>query len=181
MSEQLKVQEPVQKNEEVSVENDGGEEVAARSPQSEFLSDAKRYRKRAQAAEKVVEELKSDLTERETMIAEHEQTIAEMQRLQAMDDALLDADVIDLEAARLLAELSLAEMDKPDIEQAISELRRRRPYLFKNRPAKRGSGTQSPKGSDSPQAAAIDHAASEAIASGKRGDLLRYLRLRRKK
>ncbi|MCI0631518.1 MAG: hypothetical protein L0Y44_12780 [Phycisphaerales bacterium] len=146
------------------------------------VGEARRYRKRAQAAEKAVEELKNDLAERQRTIAQHEKTIGELERRQLIDDALLAADAIDLEAARILAQSQLAQMDEPDIEKAVGELRRRKPYLFRNKPVRRSGGTLSPKstGEDSPRASAVEHAADQAITTGKRGDLLRYLRLRRK-
>src|SRR5262245_55498670 len=95
-----------------------------------LIAEAKRYRKRAQAAEKMIEDLKSDLAVREKTIAEHAKAIEQLQQRQAIDDALLEARTIDPETARLLIAFDLAKMAQPDVAAAVTELRRRKPFLF---------------------------------------------------
>jgi len=152
-----------------------------------LLADAKRYRKRAQAAEQALETFKIDLAARETKLQEQEQTIAELQTAatrHAIDAALREAQAIDAEAARVLAESALAEMPQPDVAQAVDELRRRRPYLFaRSEPrAQAASGAMSAASADgrSAHSAQLTDAAADAITTGKRSDLLRYLRLKRR-
>jgi hypothetical protein len=197
--------QPVEANaaaapQELNAETDRHEDVPARhrhddvpahssierpTQHSDLLAEAKRYRKRAQAAEKTLEDRKHDLAERQKKIAEHEQTIARLQRKTALDHALIEAQAIDMDAARTLADSALAQMTEPDVAKAVHDLRQRRPYLFGSlmRRGKAGAGAMSPRGglsSDSPHAAAVDRAASEAVSTGRRSDLLRYLRLRRR-
>lgn len=190
MTDQATAQETVQTDtEDIATEIENASTAGDASPASSssapstVVAEARRYRKRAQAAEKAVEDLKTDLAGRQKKLEEHEQTIATLQKRQKIDDLLLNAGVIDLEAARLLAQSSLAQgqhSSESDIEQAIGELRRRKPFLFRTRAAHAGAGAMSPKGQEqSSQQQAVTQAASEAGATGKRGDLLRYLRLRR--
>jgi hypothetical protein len=156
------------------------EHVSGRSA----VAEAKRYRKRAQAAEKILEDLKKALAAREKTIAQQEQTIKSLERRQQIDELLHDAQTIDLESARLLTELSLAAMDEPDVESAVEELRRTKPHLFRSqsRRGTSGAGVMSARGESelSGHDDSVNRAAAEAFSSGKRSDLLRYLRLRRR-
>jgi chromosome segregation ATPase len=144
------------------------------------VAEAKRYRKRAQAAEKSLEEVRTDLAAREKTIAQHQQTIATLERRVAIDSALLEAKAIDLDAARLLAEAGMSNRTDADVKRIVSELRRCKPHLFRTPTRGVGAGALSPKPDNaSLQGQAIDRAAADAVATGHRRDLLRYLRLRR--
>ena len=104
-----------------------------------------------------------------------------------IDQALVESGAADLEAARLLTEAAVARMDEADVELAVDELRRGRPYLFRRRddPASSVAGAGGfggamaarPRGGDGE---GLEDAAEAAAVSGDRRDLLRYLRLRRK-
>lgn len=165
--------------EDTALEAAGAVEAPSRT--ASVVAEAKRYRKRAQAAEQTLQELRNALAAREQTITEHQQTIARLEQRQTIDAALLEAGALDLEAARALAESALSTMDKPDVSQAVAELRQGKPFLFRAAPRQAGAGVMSPKSTaaQSPQAKSIDRAAAEAVASGHRRDLLRYLRLRR--
>ncbi len=143
------------------------------------VSEAKKYRKRAQAAEKILQDMKQELSSKDALLKEHEKTIEAMERSHRIDELLLEADTIDLEAARLLTELSVSEMEDDDVELAVEDLRRSKPYLFHRR--SRHAGVLSPhSGSNgSSQSDSLNHAIAEAGATGSRADLLRYLRLKR--
>lgn len=140
------------------------------------VSEAIRYRKRAQTAEQQLGELRDRFTQLQTQLDSSQDTITSLERRQKIDALLTDSDAIDLEAARLLTEISVSQMDEPDVSTAVSDLRRQKPYLFRHRP----------RPSDSAMAprvelpAAQDVAAQRAAATGDRRDLLDYLRLRRK-
>ncbi len=152
------------------------------SSRVDAIAEARRYRKRAQAAEQSLETLKQELAAREQELAMQSQRLADLERQRAIDDALLAANAVDLEAARILAERLLAEMEQPHVETAVSDLQRRKPYLFQRSLVQRGIGAMAPR-HDAEQAAShertLTQAASEAASTGKRADLLRYLRLRR--
>jgi hypothetical protein len=100
----------------------------------------------------------------------------ELRRQRDLDALLIDADTVDLDAARALAERALASMDEPDAAAAVDQLRRRRAYLFRQ-VGHDASGALSPRLDET---ADLELAAERAATSGDRRDLLRYLRLRRK-
>ncbi|TVQ57258.1 MAG: hypothetical protein EA377_01050 [Phycisphaerales bacterium] len=142
------------------------------------VTEAKKYRKRAQAAEQSLSELQSALNEKAQRVQELEQTVTELERQRQVDALLTEAEAIDLDAARLLTEVAVREMDEPDIETAVAELKQRKPYLFRQRSS--ASRVMSANGQPRDRRAEhVEHAAAEAAATGKRTDLLRYLRLRR--
>ncbi|RME27578.1 MAG: hypothetical protein D6800_04885 [Candidatus Zixiibacteriota bacterium] len=140
------------------------------------VSEAIRYRKRAQNAEQQLEQLNEQLHDLSNRLKEADETIRSLERRQRVDALLMESEAIDLEAARLLTEQAIATMDEPDIDLAVRDLRRQKPYLFRHR-----------HGSDSPAMAPgltedvnpTRQAAEQAAMSGNRRDLLRYLRLRR--
>lgn len=142
------------------------------------VSEAIRYRKRAQTAEQQLEKLRGELDETQGRLAEADQAIEGLERRQKVDALLTEADAIDLEAARLLTERAVSEMDQADIELAVNDLRRHKPYLFRHRPAHPAT-TMAPsiehQGHDP-----AEQAAEQASQTGDRRDLLRYLRLRRR-
>lgn len=106
---------------------------------------------------------------------ESRRTIAALERRQQIDELLAESEPIDREAARLLTEAAVMAMDEPDIELAVQDLRRHKPWLFRPRVA---AGSAMPARVEPPTDAA-EEAASRAAATGDRRDLLRYLRLRR--
>ncbi len=144
------------------------------------VSEAKRYRKRAQAAETILADLQGELEEKKTEVLEQQQVISDLQHRQQIDELLIEANAMDLETARLLTELAIQEMAEPSIEQAVDELQRRKPFLFRR--AAPASGALSPREEgNAPLERRLGLAAAEACATGHRQDLLRYLRLRRRK
>ncbi len=144
------------------------------------VSEAKKYRKRAQAAEKILEDFKVELAQKNETLQEQQQVIADMQRQRSIDELLVDSEAIDLETTRLLTEMALSEMAEPDVEQAVAQLRQRKPFLFRS--TARGAAALSPKAENNQTSLArsMERAAADAHSSGNRTALLRYLRLRRR-
>ena len=142
------------------------------------VSEAIRYRKRAQTAEQQLEELNEKVRAISAELDEANQTIHSLERRQQVDALLMDADAIDLEAARLLTEQAVTTMDEPDVELAVRDLRRHKPYLFRRRSDTTNSAMAPNIPSHGPDPA--EQAAEQAARSGDRRDLLRYLRLRRR-
>ena len=140
------------------------------------VTEAIRYRKRAQAAEQQLDELSSQTRQLQAELDEARQTTTQLERRQTINELLAESQAVDLEVARLLTETAVESMSKPDVKLAIEDLRRTKPYLFR-RSTGDGSSVMS---SHVPEA---DHlstrAAQDAAATGDRRDLLRYLRLRR--
>jgi TolA-binding protein len=141
------------------------------------VSEAIRYRKRAQTAEQQLEQLNGELRVLHAKLNEANQAVSDLERRQRVDALLTEADAIDLEAARLLTEQAVRTMDDPDIELAVEDLRRHKPYLFRRRMTYDDSA-MAPSLPD-PGHDPAEQAAEQAAKSGDRRDLLRYLRLRR--
>lgn len=163
---------------ETTTEEVSSAEVQEPSP-APHIQEAKRYRRRAQQAEASLCEVQTQLDEAQRALADREQTIQAMERRERIDHLLRQAETIDLEAARLLTEIAVQQMDEPDIEAAVHDLREARPYLFPSIDESIASGATSPQVPEkaAPQA---ERAAEEAVVTGRRDDLLRYLRLKRK-
>ena len=141
------------------------------------VTEAIRYRKRAQAAEQQLNELKQQLEQRHQQLNTAQQTIAQLEKRQRIDALLNEADAVDLGVARLLTEQAVSEMDEPDLDLAVDDLRRHKPYLF--RQSATSSPAMAPRVTTNGQDP-TDQAAQRAVDSGSRRDLLDYLRLRRK-
>ena len=136
-----------------------------------------------------IETLRQRFGEMQAKLALSDEIIASLERRQKIDAQLAEADVSDLEVARLLTEAAVTAMDEPDIALAVTDLRRHKPYLFRDRravPPAVGAASGGVSGgvmseryspaSDEAEAAA----AARAATTGDRRDLLHYLRLRRK-
>lgn len=141
------------------------------------VTEAIRYRKRAQQAEQQLESMQQKLQSLQSKLDEAEQTIHHLERRQKIDETLAASDPIDTEAVRLLTEQTIQQMDEPDVQAAVEELRQRRPYLFHQQSGASGSAMAA-RVADQP-AHEPEQAAEHAAMSGDRRDLLRYLRLRR--
>lgn len=145
------------------------------------VSEAIRYRKRAQQAEQQLEAMQSRLVSLEQDLATSRETVDQLERRRQIDARLTEADAIDLEAARLLTEVAIQQMDEPDVKLAVDDLRRHKPYLF-GHDGHDDPASMPPRhdhdGHD-PAELAAHHAAESAARTGDRRDLLRYLRLKR--
>jgi hypothetical protein len=141
------------------------------------VTESIRYRRRAQAAEAKARELEAKFAQTQRELEQARKQVEAVERRQRIDQLLVESDAIDLEAARLLTEAAVSLMDEADVEAAVRELRRKKPYLFRQR----GSVSGGPMSARSRQGARRDlgDAAETAAMSGDRRDLLRYLRMRR--
>jgi multidrug efflux pump subunit AcrA (membrane-fusion protein) len=140
------------------------------------VAESIRYRRRAQAAEQKLEAIEAELGEARDELERAHRQVEQADRRRQIDELLIEADVIDLEAARLLTEHTIGQMDDAELGEVVSDLARHKPYLFR----RRGSGggmSPRPRGNGG---AGLDEAAAAAAATGDRRDLLRYLRLRRR-
>lgn len=157
-------------------QSNGQAEASASDEHLVPVSEAIRYRKRAQAAEQQIESLEGEVNHTQQQLHEAQQCITALERRQRIDELLIEARATDLEAARLLTEVAVQQMEEPDVAMAVDDLRRHKPYLFCTTNNERRST----------MAAHVDEqhmtaqsAAQQAANSGDRRDLLRYLRLRR--
>ena len=153
-------------------ESDRGAREERRVP----VGEAIRYRKRAQDAETRVSELASRLAEVEDVLDHTRDALESAERVRRIDAALISSGAVDLDAARLVTEATLSGDESVDIEAAVAELRRTKPFLFRTRRPR----TSTAMGGRPLQAGSgLEDAAREAARSGERGALLRYLRARR--
>jgi len=139
------------------------------------VTEAIRYRKRAQSAEQQLQDAQQQLQDFQSQLEASQQTITALERRQKIDATLSESDAIDLEAARLLTEIAIESMDDPDVKMAVDDLRRHKPYLFRHRATASTMPAHLPDDADH----LADRAAVKASTTGNRRDLLDYLRLRR--
>lgn len=144
------------------------------------VAEAIRYRKRAQAAEQELTELRGRLDEAQCESQAMQQRLADAERRVAIDAQLLDAGAADVQAARLLVEANLGEMQDADVGAAVESVRRARPHLFRSaaRPAATAAMGAAVHAADQ-GSRDIRRAASVARASGHNADVMHYMNLRR--
>jgi len=148
------------------------------------VSEAIRYRKRAQAAEQQVEQLTTQLAELEQEHRAAKGQVDQMKQETELTQQLTQAGAKDLEAALLLAQRRLQDSngEKPDGPRVIEQLRKERPYLF-------GDGEDIDVGLTRPTASVrtpsqtgmqtLSRLAERARTSGSRKDMQEYMRIRR--
>ncbi|MCC6429151.1 MAG: hypothetical protein IT435_20310 [Phycisphaerales bacterium] len=135
------------------------------------------WRARALAAEEKVRQLEAQLADIKTTLADARQRLDDSERRAGIDRELTAAGVVDTEAATLLIERLLDEMDKPDVQAAVADLRQRKPFLF--RPAAAGVRVSAMSGV-AESGSTLDLLAAEARMSGDRKSLMKYLKARRR-
>lgn len=140
------------------------------------VSEAIRQRKRAQEAEARLAEMSERVGELERDLLTARGALDAAERSRQIDAALAEADAVDLETARLLTEMAVAQMDEPDVGLAVEELRRKKGFLFRRRRSELSAATGSIASSGRHRAV---EAAQAAAGSGDRAALLAYLRARR--
>lgn len=157
----------------------GGREAASPEPESDRgspLIEAEALRERAERAEEQAAALEAQVESLGTALEETRAALDACERRHALDLALVESDVIDIETARLLAELALDEAETGDVALAVEDVRRRKPFLFRLRSPIASSAMSGRGGGGS---LTESEEAERAARSGDRGALLRYLRARR--
>lgn len=126
----------------------------------------------------------------EAALASSRAEAARRARRGRIESLLAAAGAIDVEAASAVAEAAAgaAEGDDgasaggPDLDAIVSRLVSDKPFLFRGTAAGGGGSATAPRVSEG--SADLDddltHAAADACATGRRRDLLRYLRLKRR-
>jgi len=180
MSDQPPVETDTKREVPADPQDDPQDDAAASSQNDRLVpvNEAIRYRKRAQAAEQRLTEMQSQLDEAQQRTQQAEQTVSALERRQRIDELLSEADAVDLDAARLLTEAAVQSMDEPDVAEAVDDLRRHKPYLFRSASEDAGGLALAPRPDSVHDPLA--QAAEQAQHSGDRRDLLAYLRLRRR-
>ncbi len=144
------------------------------------VTESIRYRKRAQGAEKKVEDLTEQLCRREKEALMLNEQLDNIRSEQELTKKLIAAGTVDVESAVLLVKTRMQEQKDIDVDELIEQLKQDKQYLFKNSnenvTAMKTSGA---KDHTTDRYAALANAARKAADSGSRRDLQEYLKTRR--
>lgn len=144
------------------------------------IAAATQSRARAQDAEQRANELTAELEHLRASLTETQSALRALERRAALDHALHEAQPLDTETVRILAECALETDPGADIHTTLRTLRDTKPFLFRaESPNPHAAlGPMSPE----PQPAPPTDPRTTALAAARKGDrsaLLRYLTLRR--
>ncbi len=144
------------------------------------VSEAIRYRKRAQQAEQHLAEVQDQLSQQRQQTEQLNQQLSALHQQQALREALHEAGTTDPETTLLLAQARLAADETEDAASVVQQLRRDKPHLFAASvntaaPDKTAGLRHRRDGNE-----ALTSAAARAAQSGNRADLQQYLRMRRR-
>jgi len=144
------------------------------------LAESIRYRKRAQSAEKRVEDLTERLAKANENASQMSEQLSSIQTEQDLMRKLAAAGAVDLETAVLLAKVRIQDQSDADLDGVIEQLRNEKQYLFGGTSgtvaAKKTAGARERMSGNQ---AVIERAAKKAATTGSRTDLQEYLKLRR--
>ena len=144
------------------------------------IAESIRYRKRAQGAEKQVEDLTEQLAAANSQVAKLSEQLSDIQAEQKLTRKLVAAGSVDLEAAVLIAKATMQGQTEADLEACVEQLKKEKQYLFAdgNRAVtvkKTAGARERIKNSQT----ILERAAKKAATTGNRTDLQEYLKLRR--
>jgi len=94
------------------------------------VAESIRYRKRAQSAEKKIEELTEQLAQAKTQTAELSGQLSDVQTEQKLMRQLAAAGAVDLETAVLIARDRMQDHDDADVTGVIEQLKKEKQFLF---------------------------------------------------
>lgn len=144
------------------------------------VSEAIRYRKRAQTAEKQVSELNEQLHKSRE---QNEQLSGQFEAVkfeQELTGKLTAAGVNDLEAAILLAKARVDTSEDGDIDSVVEQLKKEKGYLFSDiKEPVAASRTSGVREKTTTRHTLLAKAAEKAAATGNRTDVQEYLKARR--
>jgi len=143
------------------------------------VTEAIRYRKRAQAAEKELTEMKAerDLLQNEKQAISKQ--LGEIRQEQQIRELLTAAGTTDLETASLLVKDRLASAEGQDAQAVIEQLQKEKSFLFSSRPSSSGPSRTAGVRQRPDSSAVLQDAAKKAARSGNCVDVQEYLRVRR--
>jgi hypothetical protein len=144
------------------------------------VSEAIRYRKRAQAAEQKKTILEQELVEKQAEVERLNLNLSQMTIERQLIDKLVSAGVRDLEAAVIIGRTKLEGSKETTAADVVEQLRKEKSYLFSDMPAAAvGAKTSGVKDRLSGATGTLERAAKKAANTGSRADLQEYLRARR--
>ena len=147
------------------------------------VAESIRYRKRAQSAEKKVEDLTEQLAHTKSQLTKISGQLSDIQAEQELRSKLFAAGSIDLETAVLLTKARMEGKEQADLDGVIEQLKKEKQYLFAGASAtatiKKTAGAKETAFSGSSNQTVLEKAAKRAATTGNRTDLQEYLKLRR--
>ncbi|MGD0596465.1 MAG: hypothetical protein ABSA64_02955 [Sedimentisphaerales bacterium] len=151
------------------------------------IGESIRHRKRAQSAERRVEELAGELVEARAEATRLADELKATQKDQELMRRLASEGTRDLEAAMLIAKSRLAKDEKAgstsspqgDIGGVVEQLKKEKGYLFGEKTSGSVAVRTSPAKEQRSGAGALERAAKRAAGTGSRSDLQEYMRRRR--
>ena len=159
---------------------EGSEEPQQRGEKLVDVSEAIRYRKRAQAAEQKKTILEQELAEKQAEVERLNQNLSQMTIERQLIDRLVSAGVRDLEAAVIIGRTKLEGDKETTAADVVEQLRKEKSYLFSDTPiAAVSPKTSGVKDRLSGATGTLERAAKKAANTGSRADLQEYLRARR--
>ncbi|MGD9109334.1 MAG: hypothetical protein PVG93_00205 [Phycisphaerales bacterium] len=164
----------------MSEDTETGDE--ALSDNAKLVAESVRYHKRAQNAERKVEELTERLNHARTETASLTEQLDKTKIEQKLIRKLASAGAVDLETVLLVAKTRVDAGGEADLDGVIEQLKREKAYLFaeqKNDDATAAKKTASVKDRLASNSSALERTAKRAAASGSATDLQQYLKLRR--
>jgi hypothetical protein len=144
------------------------------------VSESIRYRKRAQSAEKRIEELAEQLADAKAEAKTTAEKLNSSQIEQELIRKLAAAGAVDMETAVMIAKARIEGETEVDMDGMIKQLRKDKQYLFSGTggtvTAKKTAGAKERlEGGRT----VLERAAKKAATTGSRTDLQEYLKLRR--
>jgi hypothetical protein len=147
------------------------------------VAESIRYRKRAQSAEKKVEDLTEQLAQAKSQATQISERLSDIETEQNLTSKLAAAGSVDLETAVLLAKARMEGQKDADLDGVIEQLKKEKQYLFGGAggviTAKKTSGAKESAYGGTNNQTALERAAKKAATTGNRTDLQEYLKLRR--
>jgi hypothetical protein len=144
------------------------------------VTESIRYRKRAQSAEKKVEELTEQLNQSQNRAMNLSEQLNDIRTEQKLTQKLIAAGTVDVESAILLAKARMQEQEDADVDELIEQLKKDKKYLFKSS----GENVTSTKTAGAKDRTmdvytVLTKVAKKAATTGSRRDLQEYLKARR--
>jgi hypothetical protein len=144
------------------------------------IAESIRYRRRAQSAEKKLEELTEQLAKAKKQTAKLSEQLSDIQAEQKLTRKLAAVGTNDLETALLIAKARISDQKDADLDNVIEQLKNEKQYLFAiNNGAVTSQKTASAKERTPDTYTILAKAAKKAATTGSRADLQEYLKLRR--
>jgi len=132
-------------------------------------------RRRAQLAQKQVENLTAELAGAREQAEQSSRELARLRGERELTHKLSAAGAVDLEAAVVLAQSRMADQMPQDADAVVKQLRRDKPWLFAAGHAVTPGRTAGTRDRARP-ASPAEQAAQRAAATGRRADVHEYLR-----